>query len=96
MSCVKKTQYISEKFVHVEDIYDGIKKLSDVNKLSLYVTDGFGLSRLPKIDAEDITNITIAEKIASFERKFGTFHDSMAAILLRSLDNSDRISAIET
>ena len=91
----KDSQYRSEKFVHAEDIYDGIKKISDANKLPLYVTDGFGLSRLPKIDAEDITNISIAEKIASFERKFATFDDSMTAILLRSLDNSDRISAIE-
>ena len=59
----KDSQYRSEKFVHAEDIYDGIKKLSDANKLPLYVTDGFGLSRLPKIDAEDITNISIAEKL---------------------------------
>ena len=47
----KDSQYRSEKFVHAEDIYDGIKKLSNANKLSLCVTDGFGLSRLPKIDA---------------------------------------------
>ena len=91
----KDSQYRSEKFVHAEDIYDGIKKLSDANKLPLYVTDGFGLSRLPKIDAEDITNVSIAEKMSSFERKFATFDESMTAILLRSLDNSDRISAIE-
>ena len=33
----------------------------------------FGLSRLPKIDAEDITNISIAEKFASFERICNTY-----------------------
>ena len=93
----KDVQYRSEKFVDAEYISDGIKKLSNSNKLPLYVTDGFGLSlsRLPKIDAEDITNISIVEKIASFERKFVTFDDSMTAILLRSLNNSDRISEIE-
>ena len=63
--------------------------------MPLYVTDGLGLSQLPKIDAEDITNVSIAKKMSSFERKFATFDESMTAILLRSLDNSDRISAIE-
>ena len=92
----KDSPYRSEKFVHTEDIYDGVKKLSDANKLPLFVTDGHGLCRLPKIDAEDITNVSIAEKIASFERKFATFDESMTSILLKSLDNSDRISAIET
>ena len=72
----KDSQYRSEKFVHAEDIYDGIKKLSDANKLPLYVTDAFGLSRLPKIDAEDTTNVSIAEKMSSFERKFATFDES--------------------
>ena len=91
----KDSQYRPEKFVHAEDIYDGIKKLYDANKLPLYVTDGFGLSRLPKIDAEDITNVSIAEKMSSFERKFATSDESMTAILLRLLDNSDGISAIE-
>ena len=69
----KDSQYRSEKIVHVEDIYDGLKKLSDTNNLILFVTDGFGISRLPKVDAEDITNVSIAEKIASFERKFAIF-----------------------
>ena len=45
----KDSQYRSEKFVHPADIYEGIKKLSDVIKMPLYVTDGFGLSRLPKL-----------------------------------------------
>ena len=91
----KESQYRSEKFVHSEDIYDGLKKLSDANKLPLFVTDGFGVSRLPKVDAEDITNVSIAEKIAAFERKFATFDESMTSILLKSLDNADRISSIE-
>ena len=77
----KDSQYRSEKFVHAEDIYDGIKKLSDANKLPLYVTDWFGLSRLPKIDAEDITNVSIAEKMSSFERKFATFDCYPAEII---------------
>ena len=91
----KDSQYRSEKFVHVEDIYDGLKKLSDTNNLPLFDTDGFGISRLPKIDAEDITNVSIAEKIASFERKFAIFDESMTSILLKSLDNSERLTAVE-
>ena len=51
--------------------------MSDTNKLPLYVTDGFGLSRLPKIDSEDITNVSIAEKMASFKQKFTTVVESM-------------------
>ena len=50
---------------------------------------------MPKVDAEDITNVSIAEKIAAFERKFATFDESMTSILLKSLDNADRISSIE-
>ena len=76
-------------------IYDGLKKLSDTNKSPLFVSDGFGVSRLPKFDAEDNTNVSITEKIAAFERKFATFYEFMTSILLKSLDNADRINSIE-
>ena len=76
-------------------IYDGLKKLSNTNNLPLLAIDGFGISRLPKVDAEDITNVSIAEEIASFELRLATFHESMTSILLKSLDNSDRNTAVE-
>lgn len=91
----RDSAYRSEKFVHAEDIYDGLKKLSDNNTMPLYVTDGYGLSRLPKVDAEDITSAAIAERMASFEQKISMLDDSVTSILLRSMDNTDRIKQLE-
>ena len=65
----KDSQYRSEKFVHAEDICEVILKYYLMLMNCHYMSQSdFGLSRLPKIDAEGITNISIAEKFASFER----------------------------
>ena len=83
---IKKTLNIDQRNLYTLKIFMVVlRNYLMLKKLPLYVTDRFSLSRLPKINAEDITNISIAEKIASSERKFATFDDSMTAILLRSL-----------
>ena len=58
----------SEKFAHVEDILDGLKKMDEGSALPLFVTDGKGFARLSKIDAEAFSWISVAEKVAELDQ----------------------------
>ena len=50
-----------KKCAHTEDLINTLNYLDGNNSMPLFVTDGHGMDRVPKTDAGDITNASIAE-----------------------------------
>ena len=56
----------TEKVSHIRDIVDIIRKLDRDSTMSLFVVEAIGLATLPRINAEDISYVSVAEKYLIF------------------------------
>ena len=84
----------SEKMAHIRDIVDMLRKLDRDDKIPLFVVDAVGLSRLPRINAEDISYVAVTERLTDMFNKMNLLNDAMAANTARSLDNANNIKSI--
>ena len=85
----------SEKVAHVRDIIEILRNLDKDNKLPLFVIDAVGLAKLPKINAEDICYVSVAEKIAQLSSKLDVLNDVVANNSVRSVKNEHDIQSME-
>ena len=53
-----------------------------------------GLSRLSRINAKDISNVAVTERLTYMFNKMNLLNDAMAANTARSLDNANNIKSI--
>ena len=90
------SEYRLEKMAHTKDIVDILRKLDRANKLPFFVVDGIGLAGLPRVHPEDISYVTVAEKITDLIGKMDILNDAMAANTVRSLDNEQNIKHLES
>ena len=87
---VKRT----EKTAHAFDIVEILKKLDKNKEIPTFVIDSFDLAKLPRINTEDITYVSVAEKVAELDAKINLMNDAIASNTVRSTNNSDTIKSI--
>ena len=54
----------------------------------------FSMSKRPRINTEDITYVSVAEKVAELDAKINLMNDAIASNTVRSTNNSDTIKSI--
>ena len=86
----------SEKFANVEDILDCLKKLDEGSALPLFVTDGKGIARLPNIDAEAFSSISVAEEVAQLDQDLKVLRDTIASAALDRASHDRRLAHLES
>ena len=92
---IRQDSIRSEKVAHIRDIIGILRNLDKDNKLPLFVIDAVGLAKLPKINAEDICYVSVAEKIAQFSSKLDVLNDVVANNSVRSVKNEHDIQSME-
>ena len=73
-------------FIYVVLFYVVSFKRSRVCYRALFV-DSIGLAALPKLNAEDINSVTVAEKMADMFNKIEVMNDAIAVNTVRSIDS---------
>ena len=53
-----------EKMAHIRDIADILRKLDRKNAVPFFVVDNVGLASLPKLNSENVSSVSVAEKVA--------------------------------
>ena len=91
---VQDSESRSEKMAHIRDIVDMLRKLDRDDKIPLFVVDAVGLSRLTRINAEDISYVAVTDRLTDIFNKMNLLNDTMAANTARSLDNANNIKSI--
>ena len=84
----------TEKTAHDFDIVEILKKLDKNKEIPTFVIDSFDLAKLPRINTEDITYVSVAEKVAELDAKINLMNDAIASNTERSTNNSDTIKSI--
>ena len=84
----------SEKMAHIRDIIDMLRKLGRDDKIPLFVVDAVGRSRLPRINADDISYVAVTERLTDMFNQMNLVNDAMAANTARNLDNANNIKYI--
>ena len=75
---------------HIRDIVAMLlRKLDRDDKIPLFVVDDVGLSRLPPINAEDISYVAVTERLTDMFNKMNLLNDAMVANTVRNLDNAN-------
>ena len=70
-----------------------IRKL-DVNEMPLFVMDSLSFANLPRMNAEDVSYVAVADKLADISAKIDLMNDSISMNAARSIANADRIQNI--
>ena len=86
----KSSAMRSEKTAHVIDICDIFREI-DVTDMPLFVMDSVSFASLPRINAEDVSYVAVADKLADIVAKIDLMNDSIATNAARSIANADRI-----
>ena len=81
----------TEKMAHIRDIVDVLRKLDRDNSMPFFVVDSVGLAGLPRINAEDISYVAVAEKITDLFSKMEIMNITIAANTTRSIENEDKL-----
>ena len=89
----KSTDIRSEKTAHAIDVCDMIRKL-DVNEMPLFVMDSVSFANLLRMNAEDVSYVAVADKLADISAKIDLMNDSISMNAVRSIANADRIQNI--
>ena len=84
----------TEKTAHAFDIVEILKKIDKNKEIPTFVIDSFDLAKLPRINTEDITYVSVAEKVAELDAKINLMNDAIASNTVRSTNNSDTIKSI--
>ena len=93
----KKRQDIesrTEKVAHIRDIVDIIRKLDRDSTMPLFVVDAIGLAKLPRINAEDISYVSVAEKMSDIYNRMELLSECVGKNSVTIRDNSDKIKNI--
>ena len=83
----KSTDMRSEKTAHAIDICEIIRKL-DVTDMPLFVMDSVSFANLPRINAEDVSYVVVADKLADISAKIDLMNDSISMNAARSIANN--------
>ena len=86
----KSSDMRSEKNAHVIDICDIFREIN-VTDMPLFVMDSVSFASLPRINAEDVSYVAVADKLADIVAKIDLMNDSIATNAARSIANADRI-----
>ena len=89
----KNTDMRSEKMAHALDICKIIRSIDDTN-MPMFVMDSLSFASLPRVTAEDISYVAVADKLADVTAKLNLMNDSISANTARCVSNSDRIEQI--
>ena len=81
----RTTDARSEKAAHLVDICEIITKLDD-NNMPLFVMDSVSFARLPRVNAEDVSYIAIASRLAETNAKLDMMNTLISENAARSLD----------
>jgi len=81
----------TEKMAHARDIVDILRNLDRASSIPLFVVDGVGLASLPRVNAEDISYVSVAEKMADICAKVDLLNNAVAMNTARSIDNENKI-----
>ena len=84
-----------EKMAHIRDIVDILRKLDRENAVPFFVVDSIGLASLPKLNAEDVSYVSVAEKVAEMYNKMEIMNDAIAANTVRSIDNEAKLKPVQ-
>ena len=79
---------------HAREIVDILRNLDRESRIPLFVVDGVGLAGLPRINAEDISYVSVAEKMADLCGKLELLNNAVAMNTARSIDNEDRLKHV--
>ena len=79
----------TEKTAHAFDIVEILKKLDKNKETPTFVIDSFDLAKLPRINTENITYVSVAEKVAELDAKNNLMNDAIASNTVRSTNNSE-------
>ena len=85
-----------EKMAHIRDIVDMFRRLDRENAVPFVVVDSIGLASLPKLNAEDISYVSAAEKVAEMCNKTKIMNDAIAADTVRSIDNEAKLKSVQS
>ena len=91
----KSTDMRSEETAHAIDICEIIRDL-DVTDMPLFVIDSISYANLPRVNAEDVSYVAVADKLADISAKIDLLNDSISMNAARSIANADRIETIST
>ena len=86
----RTTDTRSEKTAHLVDICEIITKLDD-NNMPLFVMDSVSFARLPRVNAEDVSYIAIASRLAETNAKLDMMNTLISENAARSLQNEERV-----
>ena len=89
----KNTGMRSDKTAHAIEICDIIRSIDDAN-MPMFVMDSISFANLPRVTAEDISYVAVADKLADITAKLNLMKDSISANTARCMSNSDRIHQI--
>ena len=89
----KNTGMRSDKTAHAIEICDIIRSIDDAN-MPMFVMDSISFANLPRVTAEDISYVAVADKLADITAKLNLMNDSISANTARCMSNSDRIHQI--
>ncbi len=83
-----------EKMAHIRDIVDILRNLDRTNNIPFFVVGSIGLAGLPRINAEDISYVVVAEKMADLFGKIEVLTDAVSANTMRSTQNKEHMNSI--
>ena len=84
-----------EKMAHIGDIVDILRELDRANRVPFFVVDSIGLAALPKLNAEDVNYVTVAEKMVDMFNKMEVMNDAIAANTVRSIDSEKHLQLLQ-
>ena len=86
----QKSNFIIEKFP-----IQALKKLptqtTNTNNMPLFVMDSVSLARLPRINAEDVSYIAVASRIAETNARLDLINSLISENTARCLQNKERV-----
>ena len=91
----KSTDMRSEKTAHAIDICEIIRDL-DVTDMPLFVMNSISYANLPRVNAEDVSYVAVADKLADISAKIDLMNDFISMNAARSIANADRIETMST
>ena len=80
----------SEKAAHTADICDIISTLDNDN-MPLFVMDSVSFARFPRINAEDVSYIAVASRIAETNARLDLMNSLISENTARCLQNEERV-----
>ena len=85
---------VCKKVAHIRDIVDIIRKLDRDSTMPLFVVDAIGLAKLPRINAEDISYVSVAEKMSDIYNRMELLSECVGKNSVTIRDNSDKIKIL--